>query len=78
MINKPARLTEFFDQLMEPKPLCGNCEYFDGGGMKPDGTWMHFDGDCHNGQSDRFQTSQDQTCKKFFPCSTRWPFADHD
>ena len=78
MSGKPTRLTEFFDQLMEPRPTCGNCEYFDGGGMRPDGTWMHFEGDCHNNNSDRFQTNQDETCAHFWPCSTRWPDCDHD
>lgn len=71
-------LEKFFVQLMEPKPVCGNCEYFDGGGMRPDGTWMHFDGDCHSNQSGRFQTSQTDGCKHFWPCSTRWPFVDQD
>jgi hypothetical protein len=71
-------LKQFFDQFMEPKAICGNCEYFDGGGQRPDGTWMHWDGDCHTDASGRFQTSQDDTCKAFFPCSTRWPRADHE
>jgi hypothetical protein len=78
-VNKPARLTEFFDQLTEPKPICGNCEYFDGGGMRPDGTWLYRQGDCHNSHSsNRWTTSHDETCKGFWPCSTRWPDCDHD
>ena len=68
-------LKKFFDQEIEPTPLCGNCEYFDGGGMQPNGTWMHLEGDCLNNESPRFQTNQSQT---FFPCSTRWPDADHE
>jgi len=73
-----GQLTEFFDQEIEPKALCRNCEYFDGGGLGIDGVPKDFHGDCLNRHSSpRFETTQDDTCKGFFPCSTRWPDADH-
>lgn len=72
---KPA---QFFDGDIEPDPLCRNCEYFDGGGLGADGVPINFEGDCGNRHSSpRFTTNQDQTCKGFWPCSTRWPDADH-
>lgn len=77
-MTNQATLPEFFDQEIEPKPLCRNCEYFDGGGLKPNGDPVNGHGDCHNSASGRFQTSLDETCgRHFFPCSTRWPDADH-
>lgn len=71
-------LTEFFDQDTEPKAICRNCEYFDGGGITPAGQPKNDSGDCLNRASPRFTTTAEQTCEKFWPCSTRWPHADHD
>lgn len=72
-------LEKFFDQDVEPEPLCRNCEYFDGGGLLPDGNPKNTHGDCHNPASGRFTTSADESCVFFFwPCSTRWPDCDHD
>jgi hypothetical protein len=71
------KLTKFFDQGIEPEAICRNCESFDGGGLSPDGVPINFEGDCLNSQAPSFQTNQDKTCRKFFPCSTRWPDADH-
>ena len=70
---KPKR---FFDDLIEPKALCRNCEYFDGGGLRDDGQPINESGDCRNSSSPRFTTTADQFCAVFFPCSTRWPYAD--
>lgn len=72
------KLTEFFGGDIEPKPLCGNCEYFDGGGLMKNGTPKDQNGDCLNEQSPRLTTTQAGTCSQFWPCSTRWPDADHD
>lgn len=69
-------LEQFFDQEIEPKPLCRNCEYFDGGGLGPSGTPRNESGDCINVRSDRFTTTASGSCRMFFPCSTRWPDAD--
>jgi hypothetical protein len=57
----------------DPPRLCKNCEHFDGGGLKADGTheWSH--GDCHNGISGRFQTNVEDTCSGFYPDTVRWP-----
>jgi len=72
-------LENFFDQEIEPRPLCGNCEYYDGGGLRHDGNPIKIQGgDCTNRSSPRFQTTANDSCSKFFPCSTRWPDADHD
>lgn len=68
---------KFFDQEIEPKPLCGNCEYYNGNGLMPNGEPREMSGDCMNTAAPRFQTSADETCPKFFPCSIRWPDADH-
>lgn len=68
---------KFFDTEIEPKPLCGNCEYFDGGGLMDTGRPKNDNGDCHNTLSPHFTTTQAGSCTKFFPCSTRWPDADH-
>lgn len=68
---------QFFDQDIEPKPLCRNCEYFDGGGLNIQGNPIEQRGDCRNSRSPRFTTDADNTCTQFFPCSTRWPEADH-
>lgn len=70
MTRAPA---EFFDRDIEPKALCRNCEYFDGGGLDVKGNPREFHGDCHNSLSDRFTTTADETCIKFWPCTTRWP-----
>jgi len=70
---------KFFGDDIEPKAICRNCEYFDGGGMGLDGGPINWVGDCGNRQSSpRFVTTQDQTCKGFWPCSNRWPDCDHD
>lgn len=74
-MTRPAK---FFDDAIEPAPKCRNCEYFDGGGLSPEGSPIREHGDCLNRQSLRWQTSADDGCDKFFPCSTRWPGADHD
>ncbi len=71
------RPTEFFDDDIEPKALCCNCEYFDGGGLDVRGKPINENGDCHNARSPRFTTTAAGTCSQFFPCSTRWPNADH-
>lgn len=67
----------FFDQDIEPAAKCGNCEYYDGGGLNAAGRPIQARGDCNNCASPRFTTSIEQTCSHFFPCSTRWPDADH-
>lgn len=61
----------------EPEAKCRNCEYFDGSGLAVDGTPIQDHGDCLNRNSPFFTTSGDKTCGEFFPCSTRWPNADH-
>jgi hypothetical protein len=71
-------LSKFFDQEIEPAPVCRNCEYFDGGGLGEDGVPINFEGDCLNKSSPHFTNDQDGSCRKFFPCRTRWPEADHD
>lgn len=58
---------------MIPEPLCRNCEYFDGGGIGPDGQPREFHGDCHNRQSPRFTTTAIDTCPVFSPDTIRWP-----
>ncbi len=73
-----AQLKAFFDQDIEPAPTCHNCEYYDGGGLRPNGQPVNDAGDCLNRQSPRLQTTINDTCGKFFPCSTRWPGADHE
>ena len=70
-------LVKFFDQEVEPEPICRNCEYFDGGGLEIDGSPRNLTDDCLNRQAPFFQTSAGNTCRHFFPCSTRWPDADH-
>lgn len=70
-------LEKFFDSDIEPEAKCRNCEYFDGGGLTVEGTNVQDDGDCRNWRSPYFTTSGGQTCKQFFPCTTRWPDADH-
>lgn len=70
-------LSNFFDQAIEPKALCRNCEYFDGGGLTSHGDPVKDNGDCLCRNSPFFTTTAQNTCKKFFPCSTRWPDADH-
>jgi hypothetical protein len=76
-MNVESQLSQFFDDGIEPKPLCRNCEYADFGGIKEDGSAYNKTGDCHNRASPRFTTTLDETCNQFFPCSTRWPDADH-
>lgn len=75
--TRPKRPSRFYDDEIEPKALCRNCEYFDGGGLTDDGKPISMQGDCHNLRSPRFTTSADQFCASFFPCSIRWPNADH-
>lgn len=70
-------IPQFFDRDIEPKVLCRNCEYFDGGGLDPQGNPRQEHGDCLNRRAPRFQTHADETCDQFFPCTTRWPDADH-
>lgn len=70
-------IDRFFDQEIEPKPRCRNCEYFDGGGLTREGNPVSAFGDCLNNQSPFFTTDVSNTCPHFFPCSTRWPDADH-
>jgi hypothetical protein len=72
------RLEKFYGCQTEPSALCINCEYYDGGGLRQSGVPFSLHGDCLNSRSPRFQTTADQTCKEFFPCSTRWPDSDHD
>lgn len=69
---------QFFDDDIEPAPLCGNCEYFDGGGLLPNGRPKNDNGNCLNTKSPRFTTTQSGGCNQFWPCTTRWPLADHD
>ena len=53
---------------------CRRCEYYDGGGTKPDGEPVSDWGDCLNRLSPRFQTGADDTCDHFTPDSSRdWP-----
>ena len=70
-------LKGFLGRDIEPKALCANCEYFDGGGLTAEGYPRHANGDCLNSASPRFTTTIDNTCVQFFPCSSRWPDADH-
>lgn len=70
-------LRTLFPPDEEPEALCRNCEYADFGGIKADGEPASLHGDCHNSESPRFETTADETCIKFFPCSARWPDADH-
>jgi hypothetical protein len=72
-----ARPAKFFDQKIEPAPICRNCEYFDGGGLDAAGIPKNQNGDCLNKQSPNFVINASDTCRHFFPCSTRWPDADH-
>ncbi len=68
-MNLPA---EFFDQEIEPKAICGNCDYHaphsDKGQI------------CINTRSLNYckPTLEDDTCNRFWFCSKRWPDADHD
>lgn len=73
-----SAIPQFFDRLIEPKAICRNCEYFDGGGLGLDGVPNEYEGDCGNSRAPTFQTNQDKTCLHYFPCSIRWPDADHD
>lgn len=70
-------LEKFFDQDIEPVARCRNCEYYDGGGLTIEGNPVSDHGDCGNSASPFFTTDASNTCKHFFPCSTRWPDADH-
>lgn len=70
-------LKDFPFRDIEPKALCINCEYFDGGGLMADGRPKNDNGDCLNRASPRFTTTVEGTCREFFPCSSRWPDADH-
>lgn len=51
---------------MTAKRTCATCEFFDGGGLLPNGQWKEQEGDCHNRHSPRFQTSVNQTCIHYF------------
>lgn len=82
MAKRPApapaprpKKTEPVHHIGEPERVCANCEHFDGGGLKADGTHDSPHGDCHNGISGKFQThAKDLACLKgFYPCTTRWP-----
>jgi hypothetical protein len=62
-----------------PERLCGDCEYFDGGGMiaTPAGDRpRNQHGDCHNRLSPRFETMATDTCPQFYPDTGRWPQDD--
>ena len=52
---------------------CDKCEYYDGGGVRPDGTVVSRHGDCLNPASERLQTTAEEWCKSFFPDTSRWP-----
>jgi hypothetical protein len=69
---------QFFDEGIEPKALCRNCEYYNGNGFLPNGEPREDNGECTNTRAPRFQTTMADTCPQFFPCSLRWPEADHD
>lgn len=71
------RPKKFFDSDIEPAAKCRHCEYFDGGGLTPEGNPVHDRGDCLNRLSPYFTTSVEQGCDRFFPCTARWPDADH-
>ncbi len=73
-----SKTAEFFDQEIEPKAICGNCDYFDGGGLISQGEPVSNAGDCVCKASPFFTTDAANTCCHFFPCSTRWPDADHE
>lgn len=73
-----AQLEQFFDADIEPAALCRNCEYYSGNGLLPTGEPRESSGDCLNKAAPRFQTTVNDTCTKFFPCSVRWPDADHE
>lgn len=49
---------------------CANCEYFDGGGIKPNGQPVEQYGDCLNSASDRFQTSATDVCTHWLKSTT--------
>lgn len=59
--------------MAEVERRCGNCEYYDGGGMSPGGEPRNRSGDCLNSGSPRFTTTLNDTCNRFLPCTTRWP-----
>lgn len=63
--------TEFYDDLIEPKALCENCDYYAPG---PKGQL------CINSHGPKYAQSilPDDTCKRFWPDSKRWPGCDHD
>jgi hypothetical protein len=54
-----------------PEKICGNCEYWDGGGEVAAKTAII--GDCHNPQSPYFTPHRSFTCPYFYPDSIRWP-----
>lgn len=60
----------FFDQEIEPKAVCGNCDYH-----SPSSRGQM----CGNTRSPRYTilTMPDDGCGRFFPCGKRWPDADH-
>ena len=61
---------------MSEEKICRNCEYYDDGtGEKRTAK----NGDCHNSHSSpRFQTDPYQTCKGFYPDTTRSKPMDRD
>jgi len=64
-------MSEFFDQEIEPKATCGNCDYHS----------PTLKGQiCANSRSIFYATltMDDEGCGRFWPCSKRWPNCDHD
>lgn len=72
------KLENFFDQEIEPKAICRNCEYFDCEGQDPRTLPEDYRGDCLNSGAPWFNPFAEQGCKKFWPDSSRWPDCDHD
>ncbi len=74
----PRSIVNFFDQEIEPKALCRNCEYFDCQGADPRTLLDEYRGDCLNRASPSFTPCASDGCNKFWPDSSRWPDCDHD
>lgn len=69
-MGERQKLTEFFDQEIEPKAICGNCDYHS------PSLRGHL---CSNTRSLKYATLTwpDDGCGRFWPDSKRWPEADH-
>lgn len=66
-----TRPVNFFDDEIEPKAICANCDYHSTGLKGPI---------CENTRSPKHAiiTMPDDGCNHFWPDSKRWPDCDHD